>query len=142
MDCRHIEDKPVIDEVVLSLKKCVELSICRCLVLHFLRVSFNSIRQKIFYFNPLVPLRTLEYVSIIFFKMLITLFLDVLFFSSLLCPTVYCRGILLLPPLFCSSVLFCSVRSFVIYVPWLSSVDCRVSFVIVTVGSCSMLLLL
>ena len=50
------------------------------------------------YINPLVPLRTLEYVRIIFFKMLITLFRDVLFLSSLLCPTVYCRGILLLPP--------------------------------------------
>jgi hypothetical protein len=48
---------------------------------------------------PLVPLRTLEYVRIIFFKMLITLFLVVLFFSSLLSPTAYCRGILLLPPL-------------------------------------------
>jgi hypothetical protein len=49
-------------------------------------------------FNPLVPLRTLEYVHIIFFLMLITLRLVFLFFSSLFCLTADCWGFVLLPP--------------------------------------------
>jgi hypothetical protein len=51
--------------------------------------------------NPLVPLRTLEYVHTMFFKMLITVLLVVLFLSSLLCPTAYCRGFIFLPPQRC-----------------------------------------
>jgi hypothetical protein len=54
-----------------------------------------------FNINPLVPLRTLEYVRTMFFKMLITVLLVVLFFSSLLCPTAYCRGFIFLPPQRC-----------------------------------------
>ncbi len=51
--------------------------------------------------NPLVPLRTSEYVRTMFFKMLITILLVVLFFSSLLCPIAYCRGFIFLPPQRC-----------------------------------------
>jgi hypothetical protein len=48
--------------------------------------------------NPLVPLRTLEYVRIVFVKMPITSLLVILFVSSLLCLTAEWPGFLLLPP--------------------------------------------
>jgi hypothetical protein len=48
-DCRHIviEEKPVIDKVVLSLKKCVAFSICRGFVLNFLLVSTQFVKKQV-----------------------------------------------------------------------------------------------